>query len=47
MLRYFSTAGDVIYHQEYGIALPDALRSRLNEATDKVITEGYYSRRRA
>jgi len=47
MLEYFNAAGDVIYHQEYGLALPDTLRSRLNDATDRVIKEGYYSRRRA
>lgn len=47
MIDYFAAAGDVIYHQEYGVTAPTELLDRLREATDLVIAEGFYSRRRA
>jgi putative GTP pyrophosphokinase len=45
MLEYFSAAGDYIYHQEYGLPVGVELTNRLQTATDRVIDEGYYTRR--
>ena len=46
MLEYFSAVGTMFYHQEYGIPVPVELNERYEVAVDRVISEGYYSRRR-
>jgi ppGpp synthetase/RelA/SpoT-type nucleotidyltranferase len=45
MREYFSAAGELLYHQDYAIQPPQALRDRLEAVTELVIAEGYYSRR--
>ncbi len=45
MVEYFSAVGDYIYHQEYDLDVSDGLFRRLTAATDRVVEEGYYSRR--
>lgn len=47
MMEYFAAAGEVIYHQEYGLEISDELRDRLATATDLVIAEKYYTRRKS
>lgn len=43
MLEYFSAAGEVIYHREYGIAMSSELTRRFDAARRAVIAAGYYN----
>lgn len=46
MLDYFSAAGGMLYHDEAGLARPTELIDRFEAATDAVIADGYFVRRR-
>jgi ppGpp synthetase/RelA/SpoT-type nucleotidyltranferase len=46
LVEYFRAASDFIYHEDQGQVVPADLASRLTAATERVIDEGYYSRRR-
>lgn len=46
LVEYFRTASDFIYHDDLGLPVPAELVARLNAATDRVVDEGYYTRRR-
>jgi len=44
VLEYFSAAGELIYHREYGLDITPELRARFAHAREAVIEAGYYRR---
>ncbi|MCG7582385.1 RelA/SpoT domain-containing protein [Mycolicibacterium sp. OfavD-34-C] len=43
MLEYFRAAGELIYHREYGLAIPSELEDRFATARIAVVRDNYYS----
>lgn len=47
MLDYFSAAGAILYYDEAGLPRPDDVAEKLEAATEIVVSEGYFVRRRS
>ena len=45
MLQYFGALGELFYHVERGQEVPSELNERYDASVDRVVEDGYYSRR--